>query len=134
MAITKKQQQKKRKNERKTSATATGFAIATKGIKCHIENNARIRATNYTSLLSYFTLPLHTHRIISDKRLFISRWTHIHIYLFSIDIYIDLIFSFDFIELLRLCCTIILSLSFILYPLMVFHVPPESRQHKCTNF
>lgn len=62
----------KKERGRKTSATATGFAIATKGIKCHIENNARIRATNYTSLLSYFTFPLHTHTIISDKRLFIS--------------------------------------------------------------
>lgn len=58
----------------------------------------------------------------------------IHIYLFSIDIYIDLIFFFNFIELLRHCCTIFLSLSLILYPLVVFHAQPESRQQKFTNF
>lgn len=53
-----------RTTEEDTSATATGFATATKGIKCHIENNARIRVTNYTSLLNYFGLPLHTHNYI----------------------------------------------------------------------
>lgn len=59
---------------------------------------------------------------------------NIHIYLFSIDIYIDLILFFNFIELLRLCFTIFLSLSLISYPLVVFHAQPESRQQKFTNF
>lgn len=49
-----------KKEEKKTSATALGFALATRGIKCHIKNNARIRVTNYTSLLDYyFRLQIH---------------------------------------------------------------------------
>lgn len=49
-----------KREEKKTSATARGFALATRGIKCHIKNNARIRVTNYTSLLDYyFRLQIH---------------------------------------------------------------------------
>lgn len=49
-----------KKEREETSATALGFALATRGIKCHIKNNARIRVTNYTSLLDYyFRLQIH---------------------------------------------------------------------------
>lgn len=74
-----------KKKENKTSATALGFALATRGIKCHIKNNARIRVTNYVYELARLLLQIAATYRISG---YLYHDTHIH--MFPIDITIDL--------------------------------------------